>query len=384
MDAIEKELEKSRKRQRVAAKDVQQGIEKMIAAVDDCSAALSQPEADAAQSLRTLQKVVKTQTESIQTSLTEQQNPTAKLGKALEKAFQTTVPKLCRADIFEGKELYLNRVIADHLFRTGRFKIAEDFLHSAEPSADTSRFSAFRELHAIINDMKQQSSIMALRWIDTHRSQLGHAAIDLEFKLRRLELSKILAAKNTHKAMTYIRMHFQKFMNLESHHKEVRHLLGALLYVNKLAFSEYSDILDPHLWTDATHSLTRECCALLGLPHESPLYVSVNAGCTALPMLLKVSQVLATTNHEDGLWTQTDELPVEIELGKDRNYHTWFTCPVSREHATDANPPMRLPCGHVICNESLIKMAKNSSRRRFKCAYCPRELTLTELKRIWF
>ena len=74
---------------------------------------------------------------------------------------------------------------------------------------------------------------------------------------------------------------------------------------------------------------------------------------------------------------------VEIDLGPDRLYHSAFTCPVSRETACATNPPMRLPCGHVICQDSIRKIAKGN-RRRFKCTYCPSEQTPLDVQKLHF
>ena len=70
-----------------------------------------------------------------------------------------------------------------------------------------------------------------------------------------------------------------------------------------------------------------------------------------------------------GGWGALPELPVEIELPPDLRFHSVFACPVSREQATyPHNPPMMLPCGHALCREALLGMAR---RTRVKCPYCP-------------
>jgi E3 ubiquitin-protein transferase RMND5 len=43
--------------------------------------------------------------------------------------------------------------------------------------------------------------------------------------------------------------------------------------------------------------------------------------------------------------------------------------------STAENPPMMLPCGHCMCKQSILKIAK-SVTRAFKCPYCPVEATL--------
>ena len=65
-----------------------------------------------------------------------------------------------------------------------------------------------------------------------------------------------------------------------------------------------------------------------------------------------------------------EELPVELELGQEFVFHSIFACPVSRDQSTPENPPTMLPCGHVLCKQSVVKIAKGTTRT-FKCPYCP-------------
>ena len=47
------------------------------------------------------------------------------------------------------------------------------------------------------------------------------------------------------------------------------------------------------------------------------------------------------------------------------------------ELATADNPPMLLPCGHVLALGSVTKLARGARSARFKCPYCPAECTTT-------
>ena len=71
-------------------------------------------------------------------------------------------------------------------------------------------------------------------------------------------------------------------------------------------------------------------------------------------------------------WQALEELPINIDVGQDALFHSIFTCPVSREQATESNPPMLLTCGHALCKNSMLLIARG--RSRFKCPYCPHEI----------
>jgi hypothetical protein len=64
-------------------------------------------------------------------------------------------------------------------------------------------------------------------------------------------------------------------------------------------------------------------------------------------------------------WLQEEQLPVEINLGPEYQYHSIFTCPVSKEHGTEDNPPTLLKCGHVLCRQSMKKLVKSASSQRY-------------------
>ncbi|KAJ2392841.1 hypothetical protein GGI23_005137, partial [Coemansia sp. RSA 2559] len=84
-----------------------------------------------------------------------------------------------------------------------------------------------------------------------------------------------------------------------------------------------------------------------------------------------------------------NELPVEVPLPDEMRFHSVFACPVSKEQATGDNPPMMMPCGHVVCKASLDKLARgvrpgSIASGRFKCPYCPSLSVLSDARRVYF
>ena len=70
---------------------------------------------------------------------------------------------------------------------------------------------------------------------------------------------------------------------------------------------------------------------------------------------------------------------VEIPLPPSYLFHSIFVCPVSKEQTTDENPPMMMPCGHVIANDSLQRLSKGG---KFKCPYCPSESHARDARKV--
>ncbi|GAA5983720.1 hypothetical protein JCM10908_000394 [Rhodotorula pacifica] len=114
-------------------------------------------------------------------------------------------------------------------------------------------------------------------------------------------------------------------------------------------------------------SFTNSYLRSLSLPKNSPLSVVTDVGGSGA--LAKIRKVRAVMKEKKTEWSAVGELPVEIPLPLPYRYHSIFACPVSKEQSTAQNPPMLLPCGHVIARESLMRLARGTPT--LKCPYCP-------------
>ncbi|KZC11103.1 Protein RMD5 like protein A [Dufourea novaeangliae] len=239
----------------------------------------------------------------------------------------------------------------------------------------------FTELNYILDCLKQRNLEPALAWAKNHREALLAQNSSLEFKLHRLHFIRLVQqgpSKQT-EAIMYARQNLTQYVG--RHGKEVQALMGTLLYLpNGIQSSPYSHLLDPTLWLDIHDVFTREACTLLGLSVDSPLSVCINAGCTALPTLLNIKQVMQQ-RQVTGVWNGKDELPIEIDLGKQSRYHSVFACPILRQQSTENNPPMKLVCGHVISRDALNKL---TNANKLKCPYCPVEQNPEDARLIYF
>lgn len=330
----------------------------------------------------------------------------------------------------------INRAIAMHLLREGQFSVASTFIEEAQdtpphhalyqqlesedtPPADLdepmddddmdtdARTSVtastsdhndlsslhsqelqtkFAEMYSILQDLKSHNLKSAIEWARANSTELEARGSNLEFELTKLQYVWLFKGSTVNGlpdderngpsgAFAYGGQHFPRFW--DRHSKEIERLLCARAFAPNIADSPYKAMFSiDSAFPDVAASFTREFCSLLGLSAESPLYIAVTAGALALPRLMKYTMAKRAKGTE---WTTDNELAFETPLPERMVYHSIFVCPVAKEQTTESNPPMMIPCGHVLGKETLQKLCKGT---RFKCPYCPSEGQLKDARQI--
>ncbi|GLI78438.1 hypothetical protein PoHVEF18_006753 [Penicillium ochrochloron] len=414
MDLVQKEHDRLLKRLRTS-----QGINNVQATIDMLQSARDTIAADpnqAAIALTRLQNPVKASFNAINDSLKETHGSLNKYTKSLDKLFKDRPLPSTEHDVLSEQEHLINRAIAMHLLREGQFSVAATFLSeiaekkdkmhnpaspssSASPEPSSSLLNLdevpspeirkeFASMYYILSQLKERKNLLpAIEWSRENREALEARGSNLEFELCRLQFVWLYHGEsdmvggnhvpgNWRAAMAYAKREFHTF--LPRYIREVQQLMGAMAFCPNLHGSPYSAIFNnTSAWDDVAQFFTREFCSLLGLSADSPLYIAATAGAIALPTLLKLQTIMKAKRTE---WTSENELPVEIPLPPSYLFHSIFVCPVSKEQATDENPPMMMPCGHVIAEESLKRLSKGS---RFKCPYCPNESHMKDARKVF-
>lgn len=361
--------------------------------------------------LAKLQAPVKASFDDMTASLKTTRGGQNNYQKALDKLFKDKPLPSNEIDALSQQSNLINRSVYLHLLREGLFDVAATMQEEANQRADFERsvqqthgldvstedplgldqsISAekreqFQTMHRVLYELRQNHNLQpAMDWAAQNNEALRTRGSNLGFELTRLQYARLLMAdskdgvlsmESQMRALLYAQTEFQPF---RSHYAgEIQELLGAMAFSSNLTESPYHSRLNTtSAWEDVALSFTKDFCALLELSADSPLYVATTAGAIALPPLLKFQAIQKQKKAE---WTSQNEMPVETPLPPNYQYHSIFVCPVSKEQSTDQNPPMMIPCGHVICQESLHRLSKGA---RFKCPYCPTESHPEKAKRI--
>ncbi|MCJ1241734.1 hypothetical protein MMC14_009740 [Varicellaria rhodocarpa] len=368
---------------------------------------------EAQESLARLQNRVERSFEVVGKDLTEVYGVINRHSKTLDKQFKDKSLPPTDYDALSSKHALIDRAIGMHFLREGQFAVASAFLTETspdplqdmrparglhaqasmgnglgvEPLSSEALRRQFASMYHILEEMRNERNLMpAIQWANENSAELEARGSNLEFELERLQFVWLFTGGPggmhldlfacQQRALEYARNEFCRFQG--RYLRDIQRLIGAVAFGKNIVESPYQQIFcNQGAWEELATSFTREFCSLLGLSADSPLYIAATAGAISLPTLQKLQTIMRVKRTE---WTSQHELPVEVPLPSSYRFHSIFVCPVSKEQTTDENPPMMMPCGHVIARESLNRLSKGS---RFKCPYCPGESHQRDAKKVF-
>ncbi|KAI9596592.1 CTLH/CRA C-terminal to lish motif domain-containing protein [Syncephalis fuscata] len=354
-------------------------IDALLAEIAETKRTITEDSSMANNALSSLFRLTQEANTKVNDSHKTQQNVLSKYVRVLDKKYKLELDLIADTATLNGNEHAILEAVCLHFLIHGEFELANSLIEESNINVLTSTRDNYARLFSILAPLRQNDLVPALSWAAQHRGLVSkERENNLEFALHRLRYLQLLKSGDVYAALTYARDYFGLFCKKQL--KDIPRLMGALLYAGRLDDSPYADMINDDEWKTVEQLFRAEYCTALNLPSESPLYTSVVVGTTAIPSIIKMSQVMKTNRTE---WTQQDELPVSIPIPDSVRFHSTFVCPVSKDYGTIENPPMRMPCGHVIGYESLMKLS-NHDQTRFKCPYCPSESGASQAMRIYF
>lgn len=327
-------------------------------------------------------------------------NKAQKLNETVPAAFPYDLRQLLSPCSF--KKSAIIDLIIDSFCRQDRLSLARRLMCEAPSgrpkAADCTMLQNYKRLFAIRNALLRKDEKPALEWLAVRQQQLVDKGMDvagdskmdvagdnrlrnLSFELHKLHFLNILEEAaachdaqdhRTHQqsAVTYAREYLGVFYR--THAREIGKLTTLLLFSHDLMNSPSAHLFTPNLVHQIISLFEREYYHSIDLPLLDPLTATLDAGFTCLPHTLKVQQLIA---DNPGLLQEENDstMTADIHLGDHLQFHSTFVCPVSKDMATEENPPLLLKCGHAISTDAMLKIVSSSPRRNFKCPTCPTE-----------
>ena len=295
----------------------------------------------------------------------------SRLHKDIEKQFTLDPDVLSTQSAVPFPQPLLDRIVAQQLVLEGSAESCEELqqLRGLEVISPNIR-SQYLGIMMLVKCLDEGN-------IDQALSQPHDPPLDphLLFQLHKLKFVRILKSQPAQAAIEYAKSYFEAFTTTDK--GEIERLMGALIFANNLADSPYRDLTKPDFESRIVKEVMLSACKSIGLPITTSLETVISAGIQALPQLAQSVPLLG-----DQLWHA--QFPFELKLTPDLRFHSLCVCPVSKEVVGPDNPPMLLPCGHVICQHSLESLAKSFPRGKFKCPTCPLESTTKDAMQITF
>ncbi|KAI8872355.1 hypothetical protein GQ42DRAFT_161399 [Ramicandelaber brevisporus] len=335
-------------------------------------------------------------------------------GKQLDKLFKNAdadaVASAADPSAFEGKESDINRAIAMHLVRQGHSNAALSLAKEANIHVSLDQAPKLIELKSIVDRLDCGDVLSALEWASSHRSVLDSRESELEFALAAKLYTDKIKSQQLDDALKTARSHLQYFMKSQHYRAKASMIMTAAFFSNSQQQQQQQQQQYQQSGYNSTQPLparyrvieslisldnirqqfVREYCIANNIAHRPLLEVATTLGVAAVPVMIRVGSIMKDKKTE---WSTQDELPMEVPLPDGSRFHSVFACPVSKDQASDVNPPMMLPCGHVISQESIQKLAKGTRGNalavappsaRFKCPYCPGSCTVADTQPVYF
>lgn len=239
-------------------------------------------------------------------------------------------------------------------------------------------YSIFKPMLSITNDMKLGDFIPLLNWI--HENSLKIEGIDPLYELNLLtEYSiMIMNSNNDHQLPMGFTNSSPLLTNL-SDKWYYNQYQSSLEDISSYIATPIDELISK--FRQMYTSVSNEITSLGKLPSASPIDEILTVAHISMDVFAKYcesqksskSKAVAgatSDNHHD----DTKHLPFEVELPQWLHHHSIFICPVSREETSIDDPPIYMPCGHMVSTDTMKRLSKNCTRN-FKCPYCPQTMT---------
>ncbi|CAK88020.1 unnamed protein product (macronuclear) [Paramecium tetraurelia] len=361
-----KDLERIKKKTRISNKIINGQLDQIIAEIEEAKINndFSQLK-DKLQNQKPLTKIKQTYNECYAYF--------SKMGKNMDKLFKKNLQY--GQEHVELDSRVLTELIKNHLLRDGEFEAYE--LLVKESGSEESHFHQFfAEIQTIVKDLKERKLESAILWAEKRHKR---SPSNLLYELLKQRVIQLVQTEGINAAVNFMRNSDSFQEQAQGRLYEICLITYSVLLWPNLENTKYYYLYDDERnWPRILNLFLEVASKSQNILIKSEIRTVFSAGCLAMPKLIKYNQITRNRSSE----VLTNDIPIDIEIGKDYKYHSFFVCPVSREVTNTDNPPVLLKCGHVISKLSAHKMIAN--KQKFKCPTCPVETKGADLPELIF
>ncbi|PYI22138.1 protein fyv10 [Aspergillus japonicus CBS 114.51] len=264
------------------------------------------------------------------------------------------IPSLADVKYDQWSRVRLNRLIVDHMLRSGYLESARQLAHEKgiEGLVD---LNVFVQCQRIADSLRHGETKDALQWCGENKAALKKSQYNLEFELRLQQYIELIRSGDRKKYVDAM-MHAKKYLApyIETQSADIHRAAGLLAFPQDTKAEPYKSLYSLERWNRLSELFIRTHHELLSLSSRPLLHIALSAGLSALKTPSCHSAY--TSSSSNSLSTTTSVCPIcstELnELARNMPY----------AHHTKSyveSDPIVLPNGRIYGQQRLIELSKN-------------------------
>ncbi|OAX80859.1 protein FYV10 [Emergomyces africanus] len=288
------------------------------------------------------------------------------------------IPSLADVKYEEWSRIRLNRLLVDHMLRSGYADSARQ-LAAEKGIEDLVDLGVFVQCQRIAESLGRGETKEALTWCGENKVGLKKIQSNLEFELRLQQYIEMVRAGDKAEA----RQHAKKFLSphSETQATDIRRAAGLLVFSPDTTAEPYKDMYSSSRWQHLSDLFIRTHHDLLALSSRPLLQIALSAGLSALKTPSCHSAYASSSSNPNS--TTTSVCPIcSTELNELARHMPYA-------HHTKSyveNDPIVLPNGRIYGRQRLLDMCKKSgfvAPGKVKDPTTGEEFDETEMKKVY-
>ncbi|KAI6655019.1 Macrophage erythroblast attacher [Oopsacas minuta] len=264
----------------------------------------------------------------------------------------------------------VNRIVVDHLLRTGHFDTAVS-LSKETGISHLVDIDLFQETREIERELRIHNPDPCLAWCLSNKSKLRKLNSNLECNIRLQQFIELVRVGMHSEAI----LHARKYLTQvdDSFLGEVQSAMGLLAFPTDTRFSHYQELLSETRWEDLITKFRTDNYSILQMSSQSLLVTTLQAGLSAL----KTHQCYnpdKKNNNCPVCIPPFNELAESLPFAK--YTRSRLLCSLTNTPMDEDNPPMALHNGRMYGEKGILQRIDDSGK--FTCPVTKESFLLSE------